>query len=750
MSLFRLTWLVIATLCATTASAQNVDPAQLQKKRQAADQSVWADEARAQTYDETFVKLWDDLRAAEDQIGVLASVQLTKAVTAGPAPGSWRDLGDGVQASHLDQQNPDTSPNAFRALAKRLRDDGYRIVQTEWHHATFNPPQSTYNILIDAVGPNQTRYRIKGPMRVTWSDKKDRHGHFMIDAVDCTSLRVMRRQGTPTFEHRLIGEAQQTVGFEDLLAADLDGDGLSELIDVAGNRVWLNHGAGEFKPQQLFKLPLDQIAEAALGDMNGDGRVDLVIAARPLKRGTLSLWSYVGEGSGKFADQPRPLTGPNMPLVSPSGMTLGDIDGDGDLDVFLPQYKRPYQHGQFPTPYYDANDGFPAFLLLNRGDGALQDVTEAAGLAAKRFRRTYRSSFVDLDDDGDLDLLVVSDFSGIDIYHNDGKGRFTDVTSQSVDEAANFGMSHALADFNSDGKLDFYVTGMASTTARRLTQMGLRPSDRQAVSDMRLKIAYGNRMYLHDTPGRYVEPSFRDDVARSGWSWGCAALDFNNDRHMDLYVANGHKSGKSARDYCTRFWCHDVYDSTSNLSKSMKQLYDAELNPLRNLEMSWNGFEHNALFMNLGGENGFANVSFLMDTAMENDCRAVIADDVDGDGRVDLLVRSIVRETGKPNRGQLHLLLNRFESERHWIGVRLGHAPAIAPYGARVDVIDKLGRQTAVCVVGDSFNAQHAPVKHFGLGELDEVEAIEVRWPGGKTTRVKNPAVDRYYVVEPK
>ena len=85
-----------------------------------------------------------------------------------------------------------------------------------------------------------------------------------------------------------------------------------------------------------------------------------------------------------------------------------------------------------PAPIYDANDGFPGYLLLNDGSGNL--VTYRGGRArAKRYRRSYSASFVDLDDDRDLDLAVISDFSGVDLFLNDGSGKFTDVTAKLVD-----------------------------------------------------------------------------------------------------------------------------------------------------------------------------------------------------------------------------------------------------------------------------------------------------------------------------
>ena len=76
-----------------------------------------------------------------------------------------------------------------------------------------------------------------------------------------------------------------------------------------------------------------------------------------------------------------------------------------------------------PVPHYDANDGVPAFLLLNDGHGFFTDVTGASGLEKKRWRRLFSASFADLDGDGRLDLVTASDFAGVDVYRNEGAGR---------------------------------------------------------------------------------------------------------------------------------------------------------------------------------------------------------------------------------------------------------------------------------------------------------------------------------------
>src|SRR6185503_9696221 len=163
--------------------------------------------------------------------------------------------------------------------------------------------------------------------------------------------------------------------------------------------------------------------------------------------------------------------------------------------------------------------------------GHFIDQTASAGLAAKRFRRTYSASFVDIDEDRDLDLIVVSDFAGLDLYLNDGRGRFTDQTREQVPEAHAFGMAHVLADFNRDGAIDLFMVGMNSYSADRLTQFHPVTESSPAPDRYRPIMAYGNRL-LFRRQGKYVSAESANQVARSGWAWGATAADLDNDGYL--------------------------------------------------------------------------------------------------------------------------------------------------------------------------------------------------------------------------
>jgi hypothetical protein len=434
-------------------------------------------------------------------------------------------------------------------------------------------------------------------------------------------------------------------------------------------------------------------------------------------------------------------------LLSPTAITAGDIDGDGDLDVFIGQQKPGYSNGDIPTPYYDARDSFPSYLLENDGRGGFRDVTIEAGLGEKNRRRNFSATFVDLDEDGDLDFLLTSDFSGTDMFYNDGHGRFTDVTEKLKPTAFAFGMSHTFGDYNLDGRLDFMEIGMSSTTARRLEQLNLGRDEFPDYNDARKHMGYGNRMYLYDGDN-FVQAPFNAGVARTGWSWGSTTLDFDCDGDQDVYVVNGQTSGKTTKDYCTRFWCHDVYYKRGERPDAAIQDLFGKMGALFTGDyISWNGYEHNALLMNLDGKD-FINVGFLMDVSFEFDSRCAVSGDLNGDGRVDLIVE---HKNVRDSKSSLYIAANQWTDSNHWIGVHLRSAgPGPSPLGAKVLVRLADGRKLLQHnLSGHSVWAQHANSVHFGLGESAvEVEEITVTWPGGAVSELKNPPIDQYHVVK--
>ena len=726
------------------------------KERAQRDQNEWRSETRAQDYEETFVNLADNLRNHRGEWGPLKAFAFRELSV--PSVGLSKTLDWGIHLVSHDGATKTVTPSRFREHIAAAESDDIRLMQSEWHMGAFREMESgvesDFNFTLHTVRDQPAkRWIIRGMLTVKWAVEKDSGGHFAADSIVVSNLRVLEREGKPVFETmarvdpgRLARAGQKQAAAMPLLAYDLDRNGFSEIILPASNLVFWNQGEGKVTGAPLFPKAPRAMDGATLADFTGDGFADMFVLPREA-----NAQLYIGDARGRFIGEPRQIVVPvehrGIGYVCPAG----DIDGDGDLDIFVTQYQPPYVKGQFPTPFYDANDGWPACLLLNDGKGNFSDGTASAGLEAKRYRRTYSSSFVDLDDDDDLDLVVINDFAGLDVYLNDGLGKFTDVTDQLGEDRFSFGMSHALADFDRDGHLDLYMTGMGSTTARRLESMGLGRRDFPGHQEHRLKLGYGNRLFLGGAKG-LEQAHYNDLLARTGWSWGCAAFDFDSDGDEDLYVANGHLSRKSYKDYCTTFWRHDIYENTkrTELNPVLSHVFNSAQKSF-NGDVSWNGFEHNVLFLN-EGKGSFVNVSWLLGMAHEYDSRSVVSDDLDRDGRPDLIVteRGWDERTGAiPN--IVHLYRNILESGNHWIGVSLHENGAGGtPLGARVTIQFNGRKHRRSIVTGDSYRSQHSNQLHFGLGAADRVDAIEVRWPNGQVSRLEKPAIDQYHTLSPK
>ena len=108
-------------------------------------------------------------------------------------------------------------------------------------------------------------------------------------------------------------------------------------------------------------------------------------------------------------------------------------------------------------------------------------------------------------------------------------------------------MSHTFGDYDGDGRVDLYMVGMSSTTARRLDALGLARKGFDEYTSMRAPMSYGNRLYV-SRGDRLEQPAFAATAARTGWSWGCTSADFDLDGDTDLYISNGHWRGTRAKD----------------------------------------------------------------------------------------------------------------------------------------------------------------------------------------------------------
>ncbi|MBM3839560.1 MAG: CRTAC1 family protein [Verrucomicrobia bacterium] len=738
------------------------------REREVAE-SVWGKELLAQECGRTFEGLWDSLNAATNKLKLAADFPVSEIVL-----GDWsrtQDLPHGIKLRNPLATGRSLTTEEWRRFVEEFARAGWRLEQTEFRHTRFDtdeaglPRQSRFYFSAHLTrSARSERAAVEGDLIVEWAatpapasvsgrgslqteDLPASHSALraphsaLVKQIDASRLTLKTRAGEPPFRMILqetIAPPEKSATIDPLILYDLDEDGLSEIVLAAKNLVYRRRGKDRYEPEPLCRIPPGLIFTAVIADSDGDGTADF-LCAKPE-----GLIFFKGSERGAFNAAGRLVWMANPRLQNASVLTCGDIDQDGDLDLFLGQYKIPTL-GQVLRPnFHDANDGHPAYLLLNDGRGNFTDATAASGLEHKRFRRVFSASFADLNDDGRLDLVVASDFAGVDLYRNDGRGHFTDVTPEWVEDSHAFGMAHALADFNADGRLDLLMIGMNSPTVDRLEHLGLaRPG---AVEDttMRSRMTFGNRLFLARAESGFVQTPLSESIARSGWSWGCSAFDFDNDGFPDVYVANGHESKQTVRDYEPEFWLHDIYVDDSVDDAAATAYFTSKFARTRGRGWSYAGYEKNRLYLNQRGEL-FVEIGHLWGIAMEQDSRNVVADDLDGDGRVDLLVTTL--EVWPVARQTLRVFKNMLENGGNWIGFHFREEAGKTLVGARVTLHYNGREVTRQIVTGDSYRSQHANTVHFGLGTLDRVVRAEIRWPGGKMISLDEPPVNRYHSI---
>ena len=481
---------------------------------------------------------------------------------------------------------------------------------------------------------------------------------------------------------------------------DFDGDGDVDVLMIDGaalpgydgpaprSRLFRNDGGRFVDVSERAGLGFDVYGTGgAAGDVDGDGDLDLYLAAF----GPNLLFENRGDGSFREVAAERGVADPAWG----SSAAFADVDGDGDLDLYLSNYVDftlddnkacgdPVRRLRgYCGP--DVYQGLPDRFYRNRGDGSFGDETAAAGLAGAA-GAGLGVCFGDLDDDGWPDLYVANDLDPNYLFRNRGDGSFADDSLISGTAFGDRGLAEAgmgvdLADFDGDGRLDIVVTNYEGET----------------------HALYGNRGGGLFTDRRYVAALAEPTLLKL--AFGIAAGDLDQDGDLDLAVANGH-----------------VRDNA------------AEFNPASSYR------QPNQVFENLG-RGRFAEAAGTGIDALRAS-RGLALGDLDGDGDLDLVISNVDDD------GELYE--NRSAGGGGWLAVDLrladGNTQAI---GARVEVESGGRRQLREVRTGCSYQSQSASSAHFGLGGAERVDSLLVRMPSGWRLLLRDLPADRRVVVAP-
>jgi tetratricopeptide (TPR) repeat protein len=534
-------------------------------------------------------------------------------------------------------------------------------------------------------------------------------------------------------------------GNNGIAVGDFDNDGHDDfyVCQPAGlpNRLYRNRGDGTFEDvSAAFGLDLlDGTASALFADFTNSGTQDLLVVC------TNGPLLFLNQG-GKFTLRQDAFRFANPPAGTFTGVAAADYNRDGLLDIYfcLYAYYQGLSQYNHPRPYYDAQNGPPNFLMRNRGDGTFEDVTASTGMNQNNNRFSFACGWCDSNGNGWPDLYVANDFGRKNFYRNNGDGTFTDVAEQAGVEDYGAGMSVSWSDFDNDGRPDLYVTDMWSAAGTRVTnQTHFLPGVEENVRRAYRKHASGNAFFHNDANGTMRDDTARAGVAMGRWSWAGDAWDFDHDGYSDLYVTNGFISGPNRQDLSSFFWRQIVARSLEPGSGALDyELAWNAINELIRADHSWNGYERNVCFTN-NHDGTFSETSALLGLDFEDDSRSFALADIDGDGRLEVLLKN-------RNAPQLRILRNEMRSLAPSLSIRLrgskGNRDAI---GAMVTLERGSLRQVRQLQAGSGFLAQHTKELHFGLGSNTQPVRITVAWPSGASQTFENiPAGHRITFTE--
>jgi hypothetical protein len=493
----------------------------------------------------------------------------------------------------------------------------------------------------------------------------------------------------------------------------------------------------------------------ALFDYDNDGRLDIFFAngARiddPTPKGTIpkkdgpKYWNrlYHQKADGTFEDvtEKAGVAGAGYS----TGVAVGDYDNDGFDDLFVAGYGR-------------------SILYHNNGDGTFTDVTASAGVAGSGWATS--AAWVDYDNDGKLDLVVARymewDFDDIYcghreegfrsychpdlfkpasvlLYHNDGNGKFTEVSAKAGIDKPGKGLGLAIADYDHDGWMDillandsvpeflfhnkgngtFEEVGVASGVGldgngATFAGMGVDFQDynNDGWPDVIITDLANQKYALYTNAG---DGTFDYSTVTSGLgaisllhsAWGVRFMDYDNDGWKDLFIVQSH-----------------VMDTI--------QVNEPHLRYRESPLLLWN--DKGKKFVDVSAVSGDV---FQQKWA----ARGMAVGDIDNDGKVDIVVTE--------NDGPAWILRNQTSTHNHWISFQLtGVKSNRDGIGARIKITTSAGSQYATVTTAGSYQSSSDKRAHFGLGSATLVTETEITWPSGITQVLKNLPADQILTV---
>jgi hypothetical protein len=513
-------------------------------------------------------------------------------------------------------------------------------------------------------------------------------------------------------------------------AGDINNDGLPDLYfssNQSKNRLFLNKGGWRFEDitdRAGVSAEGNWKTGVSMADVNGDGWLDIFsCGVGGYKKFTGRNRLFINNGDLTFTDRTDEY-GLAFQGFSTQAAFF-DADNDTDLDMYLLNHSvhSVRSQGDLSLRYQsDPTAGDRLFRNDRGADGRIMfvDVTSKAGIFSSAVGYGLGIAVSDFNNDGYSDLYVSNDFQENDyLYLNNGNGTFTQQLERCMPHSSRFSMGSDVADLNHDGWPEIFTLDMLPWQEEIIKASA--GEDPFEILQYKLSLGFHyqvsrNSLQLNRGLGPDGKPAFSDiapfaGVEATDWSWGALFADLNQDGHSELFVTNGILRRPNDLDYIN-------FISNDSVQRSMASLDFVKFMP--------GGAVPNRTFFNRGDLTFADSTPRWMNPEPGFSMGSAFAD-LDQDGDPDLVMNNL--------NAPATLLENHLGRQGNYLKIRLkGLGSNSLGMGARATAWNNgsmIGWSELAPVRG--WQSSSEPILHFGLGRIQVVDSVVVRWPGNRT-----------------